>query len=87
MSCRLGRSETPAENQAWVDVIARTGDWQGVAIGFLNSVEYVNGKRSLADTFTPSQANTVGQWSCPDSVDSPAMLPLRQRVAVRSPSD
>jgi hypothetical protein len=57
----LGRPETPAENQAWVDVIARTGDWQGVAIGFLNSPEYVNGTRSLADHVTVLYRTFLGR--------------------------
>jgi hypothetical protein len=45
----LGRPETPAENAAWVAEIARSGDWVGVALGFLDSPEYVAGTRSLAE--------------------------------------
>ena len=48
----LGRQETLAENQAWVDIIIRTNDWIGVALGFLDSPEYVGGERRFADHVT-----------------------------------
>lgn len=48
----LGRMETPSENAAWVAYLVRTGDWEGVAIGFLDSPEYLSGRRSLADHVT-----------------------------------
>jgi hypothetical protein len=45
------------------------------------------GTMGVTGWMAPALSGVLGVWSCPDSVDSPAMLPLRQRVAIRSPSD
>src|SRR4030095_8524790 len=63
----LARSERPEENAFWVAQVAATGDWEAVAIGFLNSSEYVGGTRSFADhirilyrTFLGREADPAG---------------------------
>ena len=63
----LGRNETPEENAFWVARVAATGDWEEVAIGFLDSTEYVGGTRSFAEhvrvlyrTFLGREADPAG---------------------------
>src|SRR5262249_41595925 len=48
----LNRTPSDAEVQAWLDQLARTGDYAGLAIGFLNSPEYLAQPRSLAEHVT-----------------------------------
>ena len=48
----LNRTPSDAEVQAWVDHLARTGDYVGLAVGFLNSTEYLATPRTLADHVT-----------------------------------
>jgi hypothetical protein len=57
----LGRSESADENAAWVDVVTRTGDWEAIAIGFLNSPEYIGGTRSLAGHVTVLYRTFLGR--------------------------
>jgi hypothetical protein len=45
----LNRTPSDAEVQAWVDHLARTGDYAGLAVGFLNSTEYLSTPRTLAE--------------------------------------
>ena len=48
----LGRAESPEENAAWVAWLAAGGTFDGLAVGFFDSVEYVSGTRSLAEHVT-----------------------------------
>ena len=48
----LGRTESPEENAAWVAWLAAGGTFDGLAVGFFNSVEYLGGTRSLAEHVT-----------------------------------
>jgi hypothetical protein len=45
----LGRTPTAAEVSAWVAALERSGDWHGVAIGFLDSPEYLDSPRTFAE--------------------------------------
>jgi hypothetical protein len=63
----LGRDETPEENARWVARLAATGDWEALALGFLDSPEYLARARSFADhvrvlyrTFLGREADPAG---------------------------
>jgi hypothetical protein len=64
----LGRRPSAAEITAWVDRVAQTGDWHGVALGFFNSPEYLGGARTFADHVAALYRTFLGRAPAPAEV-------------------
>jgi hypothetical protein len=64
----LGRSPSAEEVNGWVDILNLTGDWETVAIGFLNSPEYLGTPRSFGDHIVVLYRTFLGRQPAPAEV-------------------